>query len=95
MYKTVVDKITLEIAPLREKKLPVNSIAHNNEISNNLVCDSSGRKIMFGECKRSFIVSGITGLKKMKLTLDYRPMQDTVERMDFIVDIRCIRNGSR
>lgn len=50
---------------------------------------------MFGTIQRNFLVSSVHKIKNMKLFIDYRPLTDTNERLDFIIDVRCIRSGKQ
>lgn len=93
MYKTVVDKITQAVALMREKRVPECALELMDEVNN--LEKHKGRNLLQGTLQRNFLVMQVHKIKSMKLAIDYRPISDVNSRLDFLIDIRCMRNGKQ
>lgn len=91
--KTGLDMVTLQKRLDVAMKVPEDAIAHTEEVSNNFEKDASKRSLLYGSITRKFVMSNTSGLKGSCLCLDFRPMADTIEKLNFFILVNLIRNG--
>lgn len=88
-----LDRITLESRLTKTRPIELDCIAHTKEI-NDLEKDSSGRSIFLGTLVREYPIESHEKLKKLSLRIDFRPLFDSIERIDAFIIVKLFRKGS-